>query len=326
MEDRSGYKISLLSMILLILNFVLIVVVIVMGLTIYSLKKNNKTNENVIENTTDMNVNINENNIVEEDLQNTVTENKESKRTSNNSKEETNNKNNTNDSVGKIVDNMAYIYNAQYTAENISVKQYSTNDGTSYSISDIILPYININSSDAKKANNEIQENYKKYIEEFRICSQNKNSYIKSEYKTYVTSNIISVLIMVNRGQEEKNEEEYIAYNFDTISGIKLEYDNVYQIAGINDIKENVLNSIKSLDEYEEYYLKAGRNITQEMVDERNSEIELSKTQTFTYYQEDLMNNRLVYFLDNNLKLNIVIRLSLPNDDEIYNKIITVES
>ena len=228
--------------------------------------------------------------------------------------------------TSKVVENRPYIYDAQYYVDTSNINSYATNDGVKHNVEDIVVPYVNMVSDDANKINLEIEKLYNEFVEEFKICGQNLNSYIKVSYQTYITSNIYSILITVQRGYENSNTDEYFAYNFDIISGTKLDYNQVCYVAGISDANEIVKKMVEELEDFKSYYLVPSRYVTQEAADERNAEVDAYKNQVYTYYQEDVLNNKLVYFLDNNLKLNVGIRILLPDSEAINEKIIKIES
>ena len=264
-------------------------------------------------------------NIAKEEVKNSSVKNNVSK------KQNTNNTDNTENEeyVDKYVKNRGYVYDAQYIPENINVETYKTNDGENHSVLEIKVPYINMDCDAGKECNLEIEDIYKGFVNEFKACSDNKNSYIKSSYETFITSNIISTVITVERGKEENVTNEYIAYNFDAITGTKLSYDQVYGIAGITDVSECIKDNIDSFDVYDEY-LQVNPNESKDAVETKKENVENCKKQIFTNYQQDLINNKLVYYLDRNLKLNIKMKIFLPEDskEEIheYEKIVTINT
>lgn len=327
MEEKKVYKIGLMPLLLLVLDIILIIVVIIMGIVI---KNKNEKLKKVLANNSNVNsesIVNNENNVQSENtIANTTTKVTNTITDTNiiaNKKEEEEGVSSKVQYAEKIVENKSYIYDAQYNPIGVKANNYSTNDGTNYFISDIVVPYVNMNSDDAKQINSEIEELYNKYVEEFKVCSQNQNSYIKVNYETYITSNVHSILITVQRGKEDSESKEYISYNFDNISGEKLDYNQVCYVAGITDAATSVKSAIDVLDDFSSYYLQVDRYNNQEKVDERNAQIENNKQQIFTSYQQDLLKNNLVYFLDNNLKLNITLNVVLP-DGENYIKIVTI--
>lgn len=324
-ENGKSYKISLKTMIFLIIIIVLLIAVIVMGFMLFSKKNNGEDVKTSTEKISDK--------TFEEKEENEV---KNSSKDKSNDKNSENNKNKVNNSsnngkendeyIDKIVSNRGYIYDAQYAPENIGDEEYVSSDEKTYSISEIKVPFLNMTSEDADEVNSEIEELYQSFAREFKVCSENKNSFIKVDYETYVTANITSILITVQRGKELDVTNEYISYNFDLISGTKLDYSQVYQIAGISEIQASVKNTIDNLEDFNKYSLEGRRDVSEDAINSRKEEIEACKTRIYTYYQQDLLNNKLVYFLDNNLKLNIVINVVLPDDEGSYLKMVIVEA
>ena len=96
-------------------------------------------------------------------------------------------------------------------------------------------------------------------------------------------------------------------------------YEQIYGIAGINNIEECIKNNIEELEEFKKYSanLKNNNDITN-----LQNEVDACQKQMYTYYQEDLLNNKLVYFLDSNLKLNVKLKIVLPKDESGSNQII----
>ena len=337
MDEKKVYKIGLWPMILIILDVILIITVIIMGMIIHpktaliaknaaaakevtpiQVDETRKEDEKIAEEKVITNTNSTaEPKPKKNDTKNTTTN------TANTTKEKDNS---TEQYTAKTVENRPYIYDAQYTPDGLKTSSYLADDGVNYKVSDIVVPYVNMVSSDATKMNTEIETLYRKWVEEFRICSQNLNSYIKVNYTTYITSNIYSICITVQRSNEQVTSEEYFAYNFDIISGTQLDYGQVCYIAGISDAGECVQKRIATIEEYNSYYLVPSRTVSQEEVDARKAEIETYKSEIYTHYQEDILNNQLVYFLDNNLKLNIAIKMKLPDNEIMHTKVVIVES
>lgn len=336
MEDKKAYKIGLMPLFLLVLDIILIIVVIVMGLIIHNKNQIIAGQNNVMinnsENEENNDINIHEeNSMLANEINDTIdVKNANTDIINNDTNINTNTTNNSNNTLTgvtpKIVETRSYIYDAGYPVNGVTTNSYTTNDGVNHSILDIVVPYINMESDDATQMNSEIEKLYNGYVEEFKKCSQNLNSYIKVNYTTYVTSNIYSILMTIERGQEDDKITDYLAYNFDIISGTKLDYNQLCFVAGINNSAESVKNSISTLEDYSSYYLYPSNNVSQEAVDQRNAKILNCQNQVYTLYQEDLLNSQLVYFLDNNLKLNISVKVILPNSDGSYNKIMIIEA
>ncbi|MBR2289256.1 MAG: hypothetical protein IJ867_01190 [Clostridia bacterium] len=327
MEEKSSYKIRLLPMILLVVCIILLIVVIGMGMMLHEKNQTIASLQNEKQNVEIVAGEIPErpeeppvaNNTVETRNQ---TRNEVVNNRTNNAVENT--ATNENGYTGKIVENRGYVYDAQYSTDSLTTTSYQTTSGKSYSIKEIVVPYINMVSSDAKSVNEELEKLYGGYVEEFKVCSQNLYSYIQVSYKTYITSNIYSIAITVQRGTGDEETQEYLAYNFDIISGTKLDYNQVCYIAGVSNASGSIQEAIQGLDDYKNYLNQ--KKVSKEKLEEMKAEVEVCQNQTFMNYQESLSNNKLVYFLDDNLKLNIVVKVALPVGEEAYDKIVVVEA
>ena len=105
-----------------------------------------------------------------------------------------------------------FVYDASYSIE-----------GLDYSKSSFKIPYININSEDAKKVNEEIKNNFKmwasesaKYKNSYKDTSLNADSLIKVEYELYNYENILSVVICFKTRENNMESNEYYCYSFNT--------------------------------------------------------------------------------------------------------------
>ncbi len=117
--------------------------------------------------------------------------------------------------------NRSIVYDADYSTE-LSERSFTTADGTVVSIDDIVLPYINLRSDDAKAANAEIKELYMRLATSFRAeMTGLKTFWDKAGYETSVDGDLVTVRITVTSGggeSEEKTEET--VYVFDTATGL----------------------------------------------------------------------------------------------------------
>lgn len=217
------------------------------------------------------------------------------------------------------------VYNAKYEI-NVEQTSYKDNFGREYSVEDIKLPYINLDSEDAKKANKEIEELHKNLIKEFKEnigYAQQKmmtNDFVTS-YNTYINGDILSILIEEDRGYDGKLHNSYYTYNFDVKTGKMLSYEEVYKKAGFTEenISEKVENAIKTLDVYNET---------------EQSEADKCIQKTIKAYNDRSLKNigfdgidaeyYLGYFLNEGGKLNIVIYIDIFADVGYKLDVITV--
>jgi hypothetical protein len=145
----------------------------------------------------------------------------------NTSKNGTNNSKTSNSK--KIDESKDWVYNAEYSKENKEIRTENETLGnkTFQTDKDLIVPYININSQDAKKANEEIKELYEEKYSEFgEYLSKSSDGELKAyscpllEYKVYENQNILSIVIynterMIVTNSSIGSKEIYIhTYNF----------------------------------------------------------------------------------------------------------------
>lgn len=204
------------------------------------------------------------------------------------------------------------VYNAQYMY-NIEQKVYKNPDGVEYSIFDIVVPYININSESARELNAKIEQLYFQLAENFRQNLETDNtSYVKSEYRIYINSDILSILIIVTNGNIDEEIETYFAYNIDLSTLEILSYEDIYQQCGFTNI--DIDNNIKDT-------IQIHFNNIDDWPDNEDKSVYINTS--IENYQNAVNNNTIQYFIDLNRKLNVVVAIQIPTG--IYNKILIVE-
>ena len=139
-----------------------------------------------------------------------------------------------------------YVYDATYSYDNkyTEFKRNSSDDkvveityfgipvsfreGNQY-LSDLKVPYININSDYAKASNEKIKELYIEQAKQFDKCAieAKENSISCSQiltYKTYTYDNILSVVVISANQTTSKWILDYNIYNIDLTSGNEIKY------------------------------------------------------------------------------------------------------
>lgn len=180
---------------------------------------------------------------------NQVTENKEENKTSK-----------------KIDENKPWVYDADYIKDKEDKTKTSNLTTSSFKASEEIkLPYININSDDAKKINDEIKGLFDKAYNEFgdliemtdyatgkKTYNENSFSYTGYDYAVYENNNIVSIVItktyIVVPGDITTS---YITYNFDLDTLKLLKVDDVlksYSFDSKSDLNQKLQIAIKSLE------------------------------------------------------------------------------
>lgn len=233
----------------------------------------------------------------------------------------TNNKSNsnTNTLVSKLDNTKDWVYDAEYT-KNVTADSYSTSFETYYS-KDIVVPYININSSYANNSNSDIKKVFDDAIKAYNDGVSNKMTYVdECGYKKYVNSDNLSVVLTYGVGATDVVHPKYYTYNFDLKTGNQLSYEDIYSIAGLN--SSNINSKVES----------AITKVMKEKMSSFSSDNYPSGTTFDTYnnesisnYKNSISNNSLKYFLSDNGKLNIVVELSIPAGTGKFDTIITVD-
>ena len=200
----------------------------------------------------------------------------------------------------KMEKDKEYVYDAKYES-NVSEDLYE-----SEYLNDIKVPYININSEDAAKANDEIKEIYKKEINKYTKGALDEGSTIaECEYQYYINDNVLSIVLTVK--SEDLVTYNYYTYNFSLNTGKKLEYNEIYEKAGLN--SSNIDSKVESA-------------ITEKMREMMNNfdDVNYPEGTSFSTYNNEsknnyiksVSNNSLNYFLSKDGNLNVVIALSIP--------------
>ena len=230
--------------------------------------------------------------------------------------DKTNNENETTETeqveVKQTVAPIAYEANYKY---NFS-KEYYYKSGEGYAYaSDIVVPFININSEDGKKANNEISNLYKKLCDEYeKDLKDSEDIYlaVRSNYKTYYNGNIVSIVIRVERTAAAVVDDEYLIYNFDVNTLKNLTYKEVYQSLGYTDA--TVSEAVKKV---------INNNVSNGLGESSDGASYIEKSSE--KYDLNVKENKLQYFIDKNGKLNIVTTLYKPAGKGEFNELLLIK-
>lgn len=230
----------------------------------------------------------------------------------NNNKENQNN-NISNNSIAKLDNNKDWVYSANYTLST-DKESYTTTSGELVSVKNLIVPYINIDTSEAKSVNTEIYKLYESLIDEYNIISkwENPASTIKAEYNTYINNDILSVIIITTITGTDVPLYKYYTYNFNLINGNLLSYEDVYKINGFN---------ANNIDD------KANQAITNYMKKEYSfiPDFDTYNNMSISNYKASINNNKINFFIGENKKLNVIVTLNIPVGREEFDQIITIE-
>lgn len=208
----------------------------------------------------------------------------------------------------KVDDSKDYIYQANYSSEYTNAyTEYKTNKEV-IKLSDIKVPYININSYYSGYINSELKHLYVDSVKKFDECAKDAHDCNPTlYYKSYVYNNILSVVVIEGKAP---GYESYHTYNFDLTTGNKIEYNEMITKLGYdkNTILEKEKNALKAkIDEIFE-----GQDMSKACVI-------MGKPVNCYDIAYDLLdkainNDTILYFTDNTGKLNLYVN---TNDGSI---------
>ena len=311
MEEKKVTKISLSTFLLLIA----IVAIIVMGVFIYKLN-NDKAME--IKKSTELQAQVDSLNWTVNDLQGKMNKISETINTSNSS---------TNDFISKVDNTKDWVYGAEYT-KNVTADSYSTYYETYYA-KDIVVPYININSTYANSSNSDIKKIFDDAIKTYNTGVSDKIEYVdECGYKKYINNNSLSVILTYGVGATDVVHPKYYTYNINLKTGNQLSYEEIYTIAGFNSstitskveqaITEIMKEKLKDFKDPDKDTGAGGYYPNGTNFDTYNNE-------SINNYKSSINNNTLEYFLSDNGKLNVIVKLSIPAGTGEFDTIVTID-
>ncbi len=228
----------------------------------------------------------------------------------NNTNDSNNNHNNSN-LISKLDSKKDWIYAADYSLPTNKESYYGFSDHSKLiRVKDLVVPYVNIDSSDAKKVNQEIYQLYEELIKKFNNNLKEEIWFTTVKYSTYTNNNIVSIVITTETAGTSTPIYEYYTYNFNLENGRLLSYNDVYEKLGYNTnnisevVKEAVTNTMK--EKYKE------------------NDFDNYNNQSIGNYTSSVSNNTIKYYIDNNNKLNIIVTLVIPAGQGNFDTVITL--
>ncbi len=215
--------------------------------------------------------------------------------------EQPTNQNDIKESISKINPTKDWIYDADYP-KNVLANSYDSYYNETYYAKDIIAPFININSNDAKNANNTIEDIFNEAVNRYNIGVEDKTTFSVIDYEKYIDNNLISVLFWFGKGGTDVVRPDYYTYTFDLQTGKALSFKEVYQKFNFNqnqidnEIKQEITDEINDIFE-ESFPNENAKNYIDESI--KN-------------YEESINNNTLKYYISEDSNLSIVARLNIP--------------
>lgn len=203
------------------------------------------------------------------------------------------------------------VYDADY---NRLINLESYNAIENYSIDDIILPYIDIDSDSVKAVNNEIKLIFDELLELYKQNLTKKNVWTTAKYFTYETNlknsndRFTSILIIKSSGGTTLPTTEYNAYtvNLGTKKALSMnEVINVFKSTLDSDV--DMKEKIKTmLTDYQNSVLERETNLT---IDEKNNLLNTA----LSSFEQLFETGKLPIFIDNAAQLNIIVKIYSAN-------------
>lgn len=235
----------------------------------------------------------------------------------------------------KVEDDKDYVYDANYksnnqytefnrpTPDNENSTQKIANYGieVEYTIgmqylSNLKVPYININTQDATKANKELESLYLEKAKTFDACAkeaiespQDPSCSQILTYKTYQYNNILSIVVIESIQATSKWVLNYHIYNFDLTTGTLLSYDNL--LSKLNYDKEQTLVKTENLlkNKMDELYNPIG-DLSKACRETENNSLDYKEVSCYDkankLLEKSIADNNVLCFVNNEGNLNIL--------------------
>lgn len=251
-------------------------------------------------------------------------------------KQETNNQDQQEETSSmKVKSNKDYVYDASYKSNNQYTEfnrpaddnKNSTQKISNYGIeveytngmqylSNLKVPYININTLDATKANQELETLYLEKAKTFDACAKEAIESPRDPsctqiltYKTYQYNNILSIVVIDSTQATSKWVLNYHIYNFDLTTGTLLSYDNL--LSKLNYDKEQTLVKTENVlkNKMDELYKPVG-DLSKACRELENNGLDSKEVSCYDkankLLEKSIADNSILFFVNNEGNLNIL--------------------
>ena len=227
-------------------------------------------------------------------------------------------------SVAKLDESKDYLYDADYTGVYKNKYTEYTRGTTIEKLSDLKVPYININSYYAGVANSEFKELYKEYASAFDGCAVSTvGCSLKLTYKTYRYNNILSIVIANGIQSTAPMVLDYKTYNFDLKTGNEITYDEMITRLGydkntlLDKEKEAIKKKIDETNRFNYDLTKTCGGVVEENCYDK----------AYKILEDSINDNSILYFADENGKFNIIAipYTRLAQNSDVRKYVFTIE-
>ena len=202
-----------------------------------------------------------------------------------------------------------YIFNAEYDY-TVPQESYTTEAGETYFARDIVVPYVDIDSADAAKANAELQGIFYEAIRYYNEGASNGQTYVdRCNYNSYLTEDTLSFYVTFLVVGGEAGRPVYYTYNFDLNNGRLMAYEEVYARAGFDE--DTIAGEVEwAIESYMINVLQFNKKM---YIDDN-----------IKSYKASVEDGSVRYFLDGDNHLNLMVSLAIPVGSGVFDSIITL--
>lgn len=202
-----------------------------------------------------------------------------------------------------------YIFDAEYDY-TVPQESYTTESGETYFAHDIVVPYVSIDSADAERVNAELKGIFYEAIKYYNEGVSNGLTFVdQCGYNSYLSEDTLSFYVTFLVAGGEASRTSYYAYNFDLKTGRLMTYEEAYKRAGFDE------DSIAGEVEWAiGHYMINDLQFNKKMYIDAN----------IKSYKESVEDGSVTYFLDSDNNLNLMLSLSIPVGNGVFDSIITI--
>ena len=206
----------------------------------------------------------------------------------------------------KIDKDKTYVYDAVFDTGNL-VSSYTKQYGVFY-LSDIVMPFINIDSSDAVIANNNIKDIYNELLKTYEKGISDSFTFVEyADYEYYINDDLLSLYITYGISTQSGSVPNTLTYNFNLNNGKLVKFNKATKYMGVKDIDKKVKGEIK-------------KTVDGFISDSSKKDYYINKA-----YDNYLNSEEIMYYYDSNGDLNIVLEFIVPYDSGIDYYVLTIK-
>jgi len=207
-----------------------------------------------------------------------------------------------------------WVFDAEYDIP-AEVESYTT-FGELIRFSDLVVPYINIDSPDGKAANKELYGVYEDLVNTFNECARDAakydmSGYSVSDYEAYILDDVVSVIVTQTSGGTDVPWYDYYSYSFSLEDGRLLNYEEACEIAGM---------TVEQAGE------KIEQNIRESTLEDFPDapDIDSYIAQSIESYEASVNSGTIKFYLHDSALLNVVVEKHFPAGGGKGNEVIPV--